>query len=271
MRSSATTRRCTRSTEPRTPRPSTRTSIAGQLATREEQPRGTATTVAAASEMLGAIVILLWTSTTIVTSMDARRARSTLRRSLPLLPRCVGPGCLWMPDSGARYARARLCRGDCRGSGVLGPKPHRRRVPQRLRRAINVDSAAYTACGPRRGIGALWGEISVDALTLPNLDRELFARDPLEAATQALEASFSLRADHLEEFVRSELSVGPTTRLQVDGQERASPTADVESDGLWANLVRALRDADVLATPAALRNLPFRMEFDAALIAELGR
>jgi hypothetical protein len=138
-------------------------------------------------------------------------------------------------------------------------------------RRINIDPAAYTIHGPRRGVGALWGEISIDPLTLPRLDRELFARDPLEAATRALEASFSLQAEHLEEYVRNELSVGTAARLQADGREGASSTIDVQDDGLWANLVGALRDADVPTTPAALRVLPFRMEFDAALLTELAR
>ena len=138
-------------------------------------------------------------------------------------------------------------------------------------RRINVDPAAYRVHGPRRGAGALWGEVSVDPSTLPSLDRGLYARDPLEAATQALEANFSLRAEDLEAFVRSELSLGPAARLQAKPRDPAASTINVESDALWANLIGALRDADVLVTPAALRILPFRMEFDAALLAELGR
>jgi hypothetical protein len=98
-------------------------------------------------------------------------------------------------------------------------------------RRIGVDPAAYRIDGPRRGAGALWGRISVDPLTLPGLDRELFADDPLEAATQALEASFSLRAEHLEELVRSELCGGAAARSQPnDDDDLTSSSINGESD-----------------------------------------
>jgi hypothetical protein len=87
-------------------------------------------------------------------------------------------------------------------------------------RRIDVDPAAYKVDGPRRGAGALWGSITVDPSTLPSLDRTWFARDPLEAATHALEASFTLRPEYLEEFIRSELSDGPPP-----AQEPPSATA----------------------------------------------
>jgi hypothetical protein len=69
-------------------------------------------------------------------------------------------------------------------------------------RRIDVDPAAYKVDGPRRGAGALWGSITVDPSTLPSLDRTWFARDPLEAATHALEASFTLRPNLLVELER---------------------------------------------------------------------
>jgi hypothetical protein len=43
----------------------------------------------------------------------------------------------------------------------------------------------------------------VNVHDLPSLDHELFATDPLTAATEALDVDFVLRAEHLGQFVRS--------------------------------------------------------------------
>jgi hypothetical protein len=124
---------------------------------------------------------------------------------------------------------------------------------------IDTDPAAYRADGPRRGVGALWGYITVDASTLPTFDGTLFARDPLEASTRAIETSFSLRAEHLEAFIRGELHGYPGDGVEDDGHV------------LWANLVVALRRAGVATNAAVLRRVPFRVEFDAGLLDELER
>jgi hypothetical protein len=117
-------------------------------------------------------------------------------------------------------------------------------------RRIDVDPGHCRLSGPRRGLGALWGHITVDPRTLATLDRELFERDPLEASTRAIEAEFVLRPVQVEAIVKDEMD---------------------DSPALLANLVGALHAARITMTTDTLRAVPFRVELDQDLRAELDR
>jgi hypothetical protein len=113
-------------------------------------------------------------------------------------------------------------------------------------RRVIVDPLACQVSGPRRGAGALWGSLTVDVRTLPSLDQELFAVDPLAAATAALEADFVLRAEHLEQFVRDDWADLP-----------------------WLALTAERVAAQVVVNGDDLQRLPMRVELDDALQAEI--
>jgi hypothetical protein len=113
-------------------------------------------------------------------------------------------------------------------------------------RRVAADPLAYRVSGPRRGAGALWGSLTVDVRTLPSLDHELFAADPLAAATTALEADLVLRAEQLEQFVRDDCSDLP-----------------------WPALTAELVGAQAVVNRTDFRHLPMRVEFDDALLAEI--
>lgn len=113
-------------------------------------------------------------------------------------------------------------------------------------RRISTDPADYRVEGPRRGAGALWGSLKINVDALPSLDRELYALDPLAAATRALDADFSLEPEQLEQFIRSE-----------------------RSDLPWSNLRAALAAADVRVNEATLKRAPFRIALDDELLGEV--
>jgi hypothetical protein len=141
---------------------------------------------------------------------------------------------------------------------------------------VDVDPSHIHASGPRRGLGAVWVRFDGDVSELPGFDAALAAHDPDEAHFQALESSYRVQPKDIEDMVRQMLMHGgpPVTWVAEASQDavelhrlRLQRSADV----IWENLVRALRRMRIKATPALLRAVSFRMEFDAALLAELDR
>ena len=143
-------------------------------------------------------------------------------------------------------------------------------------RRVDVDPSYVRKRGPRRGLGAVWVQFDGDVAELPGFDAELAARDPYAAEVQALGSSYRLQPKDIEDSVRQQLRQdGPPVRWGLHASER-----DVEQDRLarerhagyiWSNLVRALETEGIDATPELFRSVPFRMEFDAELVAELER
>jgi hypothetical protein len=143
-------------------------------------------------------------------------------------------------------------------------------------RRVDVDPSYVRTRRPRRGLGAVWVQFDGDVAELPGFDAELAARDPYQAEVQALESSYRLQRKDIEDSVRRQLlHGGAPVRWGAHASER-----DVEQDRLarergaghiWSNLVRALATEGIDATPEVFRSVPFRMEFDAELVAELER
>jgi hypothetical protein len=134
---------------------------------------------------------------------------------------------------------------------------------------VETDPSRYRTHGPRRGLGAVWGRYDrVEVAELPGFDPELFERDPDEAFAQALESTYRLQTRDIEDSLREHLF--PAERL-VGRSEDASDVEVEDSDATWGSLAGVLRAHDIDATAASLRRTPFRMEFDAALLAELDR
>jgi hypothetical protein len=144
-------------------------------------------------------------------------------------------------------------------------------------RRIDVDSSHWSMHGPRRGLGAVWVRYDGDGTELPALDRALYARDPNEAITQALQASYRLQPKDIEDDVRLRLFEGgfpiasPEFRDDDFDEAENRKHNERQREILWENLVRALRRKRIQTTWAALCAAPFEMEFDAALVAELER
>jgi hypothetical protein len=134
---------------------------------------------------------------------------------------------------------------------------------------VETDPSHYRTHGPRRGLGAVWGRYDgVNVAELPGFDPELFERDPDEAFFQALESSYRLQPKDIEDSVREHLF---PAEFLVGRSENARNVEVEDSDATWGSLASALRAHDIDATAASLRSAPFRMEFDAALLAELDR
>lgn len=128
--------------------------------------------------------------------------------------------------------------------------------------------------GPRTGLGAVWVRYDGDGSDLPTLDRDLYARDASEAVAQALARSYRLRLKDIEDSIRLELFEGGFPAAPPEGGGELDPEQhrlenQGEADAHWTGLICALSQAGVPATPDALRRLPFVVEFNAELRAEV--
>jgi len=143
-------------------------------------------------------------------------------------------------------------------------------------RRVEVDPAYYGIGGPRRSLGAVWVRYEGDGSELPGFDRKLLERDPDDAVTEALITGCRLRLKDIEDHIRLDLFEGglpaasPEEGGALDPEEHRRDNERAR-DARWANLVRALRDADVEVTPALLRAVPFRIEFHENVIDEIAR
>ena len=143
-------------------------------------------------------------------------------------------------------------------------------------RRVEVDPAYYGIGGPRRSLGAVWVRYEGDGSELPGFDRKLLERDPDDVVTEALITGCRLRLKDIEDHIRLDLFEGglpaasPEEGGALDPEEHRRDNERAR-DARWANLVRALRDADVEVTPALLRAVPFRIEFHENVIDEIAR